>query len=118
MSAILFAGLTPVFVDIEPDTYLIDAARIEAKITAKTRVISPVHLFGLVADMDMIGAIADRHGLTERVLVSTMEESSLALLRERFARSAGRPAEPRQLGPEVVVLRIALEAVSGRTVER
>jgi nitroimidazol reductase NimA-like FMN-containing flavoprotein (pyridoxamine 5'-phosphate oxidase superfamily) len=45
-------------------------------------------------------------------------EPALALLRERFARSAGRPAEPRQLGPEVVVLRITLDEVSGRTVER
>jgi dTDP-4-amino-4,6-dideoxygalactose transaminase len=53
-----------VFIDIEPDTYLIDAARIEAAITPRTRAIVPVHLFGLVADMDMIGAIAARHGLT------------------------------------------------------
>ena len=61
--AILYTGATPVFVDIEPDTYLIDAARIEAAITPRTRAICPVHLFGLVADMDMIQAIADRHGL-------------------------------------------------------
>jgi nitroimidazol reductase NimA-like FMN-containing flavoprotein (pyridoxamine 5'-phosphate oxidase superfamily) len=45
-------------------------------------------------------------------------EPALALLRERFARTAGRAAEPRQLGPGVVVLRIDLEEVSGRTVER
>ena len=45
-------------------------------------------------------------------------EPALALMRERFARTAGRPAEPRALGPEVVVLRIKLEEVSGRTVER
>ncbi len=64
VSAILFTGATPVFVDIEPDTYLIDAARIEAAITPRTRAISPVHLFGLAADMDMIAAIADRYGLT------------------------------------------------------
>ncbi len=62
-NAILFTGATPVFVDIEPDTYLVDAAKIEAAITPRTRVICPVHLFGLVADMDMIDAIADRHGL-------------------------------------------------------
>jgi dTDP-4-amino-4,6-dideoxygalactose transaminase len=63
VSAILYAGATPVFVDIEPDTYVIDAARIEAAITPRTRAICPVHLFGLPADMDMIRAIADRHGL-------------------------------------------------------
>ena len=45
-------------------------------------------------------------------------EPALALLRERFARTAGRAAEPRQLGPNVVVLRISLDEVSGRTVER
>jgi hypothetical protein len=45
-------------------------------------------------------------------------DRALSLLRERFARTAGRTAEPRPLGPTVVVLRIALEEVSGRTVER
>ena len=45
-------------------------------------------------------------------------EHALALLRERFARAAGRAAEPRQLGPNAVVLRIELDEVSGRTVER
>jgi nitroimidazol reductase NimA-like FMN-containing flavoprotein (pyridoxamine 5'-phosphate oxidase superfamily) len=45
-------------------------------------------------------------------------EPALALLRERFARTAGRPAERRQRGPGVVVLRIVLDEVSGRTVER
>ena len=62
-NAILYTGATPVFVDIEPETYLIDAARIEAAITPRTRAIVPVHLFGLVADMDTIQAIADRYGL-------------------------------------------------------
>jgi len=63
VSGILYTGATPVFVDIEPDTYVIDAARIEAAITPRTRAICPVHLFGLPADMDMIRAIADRHGI-------------------------------------------------------
>ncbi len=53
-NAILYTGATPVFIDIEPDTYLIDAKQIEAAITPRTRAICPVHLFGLVADMDMI----------------------------------------------------------------
>jgi dTDP-4-amino-4,6-dideoxygalactose transaminase len=47
VSAILFTGATPVFVDIEPDTWVIDAKRIEAAITPRTRAICPVHLFGL-----------------------------------------------------------------------
>ena len=45
-------------------------------------------------------------------------EPALTLLRERFARTAGRAAEPRRLGPNVVVLRIRLDEVSGRAVER
>lgn len=63
VSSILYTGATPVFVDIEPDTYLIDAARIEGAIGPRTRAIYPVHLHGLVADMAMITAIAARHGL-------------------------------------------------------
>jgi perosamine synthetase len=63
VSAILYTGATPVFIDIERDTYVMDAKRIEAVITPRTRAICPVHLFGLPADMDMICSIADRHGL-------------------------------------------------------
>jgi dTDP-4-amino-4,6-dideoxygalactose transaminase len=63
VSSILSTGATPVFIDIERDTYVMDAKRIEAAITPRTRAICPVHLFGLPADMDMIVSIADRHGL-------------------------------------------------------
>jgi dTDP-4-amino-4,6-dideoxygalactose transaminase len=64
VSSVLFTGASPVFVDIEPDTYLMNAGRIEAAITSRTRAICPVSLFGMVPDMDAIQAIADRHGLT------------------------------------------------------
>lgn len=63
VSSIMFTGATPVFIDIEPDTLVIDTARIEAAISPRTRAICPVHLFGLPADMDAIIDIADRHGL-------------------------------------------------------
>ncbi len=63
-NAILYTGATPVFVDIQPETYLMDPDLVEAAITPRTKVILPVHLFGLVADMEAIGAIAERHGLT------------------------------------------------------
>jgi dTDP-4-amino-4,6-dideoxygalactose transaminase len=63
-NAILYTGATPVFIDIEPDTYVMDATKIEAAITPRTKAIMPVHLFGLVADMDAILEIAGRHGLT------------------------------------------------------
>ena len=88
-NAILSTGATPVFVDIEPDTYLIDAARIEAAITPRTRVIVPVHLFGLVADMDMISAIASRHGLT---VVEDACQAHGATYRGRVAGSFGPSA--------------------------
>ncbi len=53
----------PVFVDIEPDTYNIDANLIEAAITKKTKAIMPVSLYGQPADMDAIRAIADKYSL-------------------------------------------------------
>ncbi len=62
-NSILYTGATPVFVDIEADSYLIDAGRIEAAITPRTRAICPVSLYGLIPDMDAILAIADRYGL-------------------------------------------------------
>lgn len=59
---IVLAGGKPVFVDIEPGTCNIDASRIEAAISSRTRAIMPVSLYGQVADMDEINAIAARHG--------------------------------------------------------
>jgi UDP-2-acetamido-2-deoxy-ribo-hexuluronate aminotransferase len=59
---IVLLGARPVFVDIEPDTCLIDASKIEAAITERTRAIMPVSLYGQVCDMDAINAIASRHG--------------------------------------------------------
>jgi len=62
-SAVLSTGATPVFIDIEPDTYNMDADRIEAAITPRTKAICPVHLFGLPADLRAISEVAERHGL-------------------------------------------------------
>ena len=56
-------GAKPVFVDIDPDTYNIDANLIEAAITPKTKAIMPVSLFGQCADMAAINAIGDRHAI-------------------------------------------------------
>ena len=56
-------GATPVFVDVDPDTYNIDPALIEAAVTPRTKAIMPVHLFGRCAEMDAVWDIADRHGL-------------------------------------------------------
>ena len=62
VEVIVLLGAKPVFVDIEPDTCNIDARLIEAKITPRTKAIMPVSLYGQVADMDEINAIAARHG--------------------------------------------------------
>ncbi len=62
-NAILLAGATPVFVDIEPDTYSIDAALVEAAITPRTKAIMPVHLYGHPCDMQRLVPIAAAYGL-------------------------------------------------------
>lgn len=61
--AIERTGATPVLVEIDPDTYTMDPAALRAAITPRTRAVVPVHLYGQVADMTAICAIADQHGL-------------------------------------------------------
>lgn len=58
-----YVGAKIVFVDVEPTTLCLDPAKVEAAITERTKAIVPVHLYGSMADMDAIMAIADRHGL-------------------------------------------------------
>ncbi len=62
-TAILEAGATPVFIDVEAETGNLDATKIEAAITAKTKAILPVHLYGQMCDMSAIRKTADKHGL-------------------------------------------------------
>ncbi|MGO7275773.1 DegT/DnrJ/EryC1/StrS family aminotransferase [Rhizobium ruizarguesonis] len=61
VSAICYAGARPVFVDVEPVTLTMDPSQLEAKITPRTKAIVPVHLYGQMADMDAIKAIADHY---------------------------------------------------------
>lgn len=61
---ILLVGAKPVFIDIEPDTYNIDIAQIEAAITPRTKTIIPVSLFGQMPDIDAINQIAAKHNIT------------------------------------------------------
>jgi dTDP-4-amino-4,6-dideoxygalactose transaminase len=63
VSAIDYTGARPVLVDIDPQSFTIDPAKIEAAITPRTRAILPVHLYGRPADMNPILAIARRHNL-------------------------------------------------------
>jgi dTDP-4-amino-4,6-dideoxygalactose transaminase len=63
VEAILLVGAKPVFVDIDPATYLMDVSQVEAKVTPQTKAILPVHLYGQTVDMDPLLEIAHRHGL-------------------------------------------------------
>ncbi len=62
-NAVLQAGATPVFVDVEPDTGNLDARLVEAAITSRTRAVIPVHLYGLMADVRHLQDICQRHHL-------------------------------------------------------
>ncbi len=83
VAAILYTGAKPVFVDIDPLTCNIDAAKIEAAITSRTKVIMPVHLYGTCADMDPILDIAARHN------VLVIEDAAQAHGAEYKGRRAG-----------------------------
>jgi dTDP-4-amino-4,6-dideoxygalactose transaminase len=61
--AISYVGATPIFVDIDPARRTMCPTKLEAAITPRTKVIIPVHLYGMPAEMDRIKSIADRHGL-------------------------------------------------------
>jgi dTDP-4-amino-4,6-dideoxygalactose transaminase len=61
--AVARVGATPVFVDIDPETYNLDVAQLEAKVTARTRAIIPVHLYGQMVDMGAVMWVAGKHGL-------------------------------------------------------
>ncbi len=76
----------PVFVDIDPQTYNVDVAQIEAAITDKTKAIMPVHLFGQMADMDPIMAVAKKHGLA---VIEDAAQSITSVYKGRKAGSIG-----------------------------
>jgi dTDP-4-amino-4,6-dideoxygalactose transaminase len=82
-AAISYTGATPVFVDVDPLSFTMDPAQIEAKITPRTKAIMPVHLYGQAADMDPIMAIAERHGLV------VIEDAAQAHLAEYHGRKVG-----------------------------
>lgn len=61
--AVVYTGAIPVLVDADPETWNMDVSRIETKVTSRTKVIMPVHIYGHPCDMDAIMAIAGRHNL-------------------------------------------------------
>jgi dTDP-4-amino-4,6-dideoxygalactose transaminase len=85
-AAILYCGATPVFVDVDPSTWTMDPKLIEAAITRRTKAILPVHLHGLMADMDAISTIAQRHRL---VVIEDAAQAHGAEWRGRRAGSLG-----------------------------
>ena len=85
-AAILYCGATPVFIDVDPDTWTMDPSLIEGVITPQTKAILPVHLHGLMADMDPIIEIARRH---ELVVIEDAAQSHGAEYKGRRAGSIG-----------------------------
>lgn len=85
-AAILYCGAKPVFVDVDPETWTIDPKLVEAAVSRRTKAILPVHLHGLMADMDAICAIARRHGL---VVIEDAAQAHGAEWRGRRAGSIG-----------------------------
>jgi dTDP-4-amino-4,6-dideoxygalactose transaminase len=82
-AAILYAGATPVFVDIDDTTWTMDPSKIEAAITPRTKAVMPVHLHGRLADMAAINAVARAHGLV------VIEDACQAHGAERDGKRAG-----------------------------
>ena len=86
VASILYTGARPVLVDVDPVSYTIDPARIEAAITPRTKAILPVHLYGQPADMDPILALARQHGL---LVIEDAAQAHGAEYRGRRAGSLG-----------------------------
>lgn len=84
--AITYCGATPVLVEVDETTYTMDPTKIEAAITPKTKAIIPVHLYGQMADMDPIMAVAKRHGLP---VIEDAAQAHGARYRGRVAGSIG-----------------------------
>lgn len=88
-NAVSYCGARPVFVDSEPNTWNIDPALLEARITKRTKAIMVVHLYGHPVDMDTIRAVADRHHLP---IVEDAAEAHGATYKGRVAGSLGEIA--------------------------
>lgn len=87
--AISRRGATPVFVDVDPLTFNIDPAKIEASITPRTKAIIPVHLFGQPADMESIGMLAQKYGL---IVIEDACQAFGARFKSKYAGSFGHAA--------------------------
>jgi len=86
IQAVLLNGALPVFADIDPRTFQIDPAKIEAKITSRTKAIIPVHILGIPADMTRIMAIARKHNL---IVIEDACQAHLAEVKDKRVGSIG-----------------------------
>lgn len=87
VSAITRLGAVPVFVDIDPATFNLDVSQIEAKVTARTKAIQPVHLYGQCADMKALREVAAKHG------IALVEDAAQAIGAEEDGVRAGAMSE-------------------------
>jgi dTDP-4-amino-4,6-dideoxygalactose transaminase len=85
-AAISYTGATPVLVDVDETSFTMDPAEVEARITPRTKVIIPVHLYGQMADMRRIMEIAERRGL---IVIEDAAQAHLARYEDRPAGSIG-----------------------------
>ena len=85
-NAIIFAGATPVFVDIDEDTFNLNPDEVEKAVTSRTKAVLPVHLYGYMCDMDRLVDIAKRHNL---VIVEDACQSVMATFKGKKAGSFG-----------------------------
>jgi dTDP-4-amino-4,6-dideoxygalactose transaminase len=88
-AAVAYTGATPVLVDVDAETFTMDPAKVEAKITPATRAIMPVHLYGQAADLDRLAEIARAHSL---ILVEDAAQAHLATYRGRKVGGIGHVA--------------------------
>jgi len=84
--AILWAGATPVFIDIQEKDFNMDPDRLEEAITKRTKAILPVHMYGQPADLDPICEVGEKHGL---IVIEDVAQSAGALYKGKRAGSAG-----------------------------
>ena len=88
-NVMLYERATPVFADVDPETFVLDPAAVEAAITPHTRGILPVHVFGYPCDMEALGAIAEKHSL---VIIEDACEAVGSEYRGRRVGGTGTPA--------------------------
>lgn len=84
--AVSYVGATPVFVDVDPQTYTMDVAQVEDRITPRTKALLPVHLYGQPADLGTLRAISRRHGIP---LIEDAAQAHAARFEDHAAGSVG-----------------------------